>query len=70
MKLKIQTEAEKKRNVGLMVKYPTEDNVGKDHKKLEKGYASSTKFSDNLSFTRLGSGRLPDGGILLLCLVS
>jgi hypothetical protein len=57
MELKIQTEAEKKQNVGLMVKYPAEGKAGKDHKKLEKGQTSSTEFSDELSFRRLGSGR-------------
>ena len=57
MELKIQTEAEKKQNVGLIVKYPAEGKAGKDHKKLEKGQASSTEFSDELSFRRLGSGR-------------
>lgn len=34
MKRKIQTEAEKEQNVGLMVKYPAEGKAGKDHKKL------------------------------------
>ncbi len=57
MELKIQTEAEKKQNVGLMVKYPAEGKAVKDHKKLEKGQTSSTEFSDELSFRRLGSGR-------------
>ena len=57
MELKIQTEAEKKQNVGLMVKYPTEGKAGKDHMKLEKGQASSTEFSDELYFRRLGSRR-------------
>ncbi|KAH0712138.1 hypothetical protein KY289_008097 [Solanum tuberosum] len=51
------TEAEKKHNVGMMVKYPAEGKAGKDHKKLEKGHASSTEFFDELSFRRLGSGR-------------
>lgn len=34
VKRKIQTEAEKEQNVGLMVKYPAEGKAGKDHKKL------------------------------------
>ncbi|WMV24514.1 hypothetical protein MTR67_017899 [Solanum verrucosum] len=57
MELKIQTEAEKKQNIGLTVKYPAEGLAGKDYKKLEKGHASSTKFSDELSFRRLGCRR-------------
>lgn len=57
VKRKIQTEAEKEQNVGLMVKYPAEGKAGKDHKKLEKGQTSSTEFSDELSFRRIGSGR-------------
>jgi hypothetical protein len=42
---------------GLMVKYTAEGKAGKDHKKLEKGQTSSTEFSDELSFRRIGSGR-------------
>lgn len=57
MKRRIQTEAEKEQNVGLMVKYPAEGKAGKDHKKLEKGQTSSTEFSYKLDFRRLGSGR-------------
>ena len=57
VKRKIQTEAEKEQNVGLMVKYPAESKAGKDHKKLEKGQTSATELSDELSFRRLGSGR-------------
>lgn len=59
VKRKIQTEAEKATEAkgGLIVKYPAEGKAGKDPKNLKKGQTSSTEFSYELSFIRLGSGR-------------
>ena len=60
MELKIQTEAEKKQNVGLMVKYPAEGKAGKDHKKLEKGQARQRSFL--MSF--LSEGLVPEDDLM------